>query len=428
MGRGFLQSEKAMSYNTKMLTIEEIVQANKSGHLRANPEYHRAPVWLAMQMRLLIDSILRGYYIPPICLRENKEAGCCDIVDGYQRINAIRCFVEGDDAASQRGLTPVGALYDPSKKQRMPEFFRGEQCSWGGKKFTGFSPAEKKQFLNTELAVAVVKCAPEKARDVFIRLNRGEPLTPQDIRDTYPVKLCDLMREIAGMLGYAPHLFFCTGRRGRGTDRRRWVMQVLVLYILRRCNPGVDFVDTDSRALDGYCHSQDEIRFSRDDERRFAAILDKLTHLFPDDKRGEMLRGGILAMHLFLFADMLMDNYASDWERKIVEAHARFVKEIGEPDVSDSKHSKAAFQQRHAIYVRKMLGFMGDAVKWADPNRRYDRAGKEFVFYRDKCKCNKCGADVKWADARIHPPSNNGNQPALEACVLVHKQCQNTPR
>lgn len=466
-----------MPYDTKSAPVEmrqwtimEIVQFNRDGHWCANPEYHSDRVWSEEQMRLFIDSILRGYYISPIFVSHDG-----DIMDGYQRVKAMRCFVEGDDATSERGLVKIGALYAPRENPDMPEFScdSDRECWWGGKKFIAdekfcadmkkklesafarekieFSSEERGKFMSTRIQVALVGCKPEKARDMFIRLQRGKPLEPQDIRDTRPGKFSDLEREVGGMLehepnGYKPHGFFRTGGRGSGTARRKWISEVAALQLSRMGDTDTDFVDIRSRNLDYYARSKFAHALPDGGKERIRAILDKLEDVFPVDKRERMLKGDIEVIsvqHLFLLVDMLMDNYTSDWEEKIVEAHTWFAEEAGKTDEmrkqgkgknaeqdfltyceSVAKNSDAAhvIRRRHIIYARKMLGFMVGAVKWAHSEVPYRRAGMEFVFYRDNGKCHKCGRDVKWADAEIHPPLNgNKQQPPLDKCALAHK-------
>lgn len=447
------------------MTIEEIVRLNREGRLCANPDYHSDRVWKDGQMRLFIDSILRGCYISPICANRRGD-NAFDIIDGYQRVKALRCFVDGDDATSQRGgqLVKVGALYNPRENRDMPEFPRSSDggCWWGGKKFTAspqerrreeieFSSDERSKFMNTKIVVAIVECKPEKARDMFIRLQRGKPLEPQDIRDTYRSEFSDIVRELGGMLeheenGHKPHNFFCTGGQGSGTARRKWIAEVAALQLSRMGDSDIDFVDIRSPDLDYYARSEFAFADALPDggKERLRAIFDKLEHLFPVDKRKQMLKGdieGIHLQHLFLFVDMLMDNYASKWEEKIVDAHTRFAEEAGKADAmrkqgkgverdiltycesaAKSKTEEHSIRRRHLVYVRKMLGFMGDAIKWAHSDVPYRRAGMEFVFYRDNGKCRKCGGDVnKWADAEIHPPLNGKQQPPLDECKLVHK-------
>ena len=74
-----------------------------------NPEYQRGEVWTRSQQRKLIDSIFRGYQLPIFYLQdtsvEYSDGGRWDrleIIDGQQRVNALRGYVKGDFPPVQR--------------------------------------------------------------------------------------------------------------------------------------------------------------------------------------------------------------------------------------------------------------------------------------------------------------------------------------
>ena len=80
----------------KIKTIGEIVRIRDEVHL--NPAWQRGPVWSASKQALLIDSILRGYDIAMIYLREiAPNAGYkYEVVDGQQRLRSIWNFIDGE--------------------------------------------------------------------------------------------------------------------------------------------------------------------------------------------------------------------------------------------------------------------------------------------------------------------------------------------
>ena len=74
------------------------------------PQYQRGSVWTEVQRQLLIDSILRGYDIPKLYLRElaNHSTYEFEVVDGQQRLRAIWDFMD-----NQYGLGEISNdLYD----------------------------------------------------------------------------------------------------------------------------------------------------------------------------------------------------------------------------------------------------------------------------------------------------------------------------
>src|SRR5262245_12002473 len=62
--------------------------------LDLQPGFQRQEVWPDLKKRRLIDTILRGWHIPPIHVVEVKE-GKQEVLDGQQRLVAIRDFMGG---------------------------------------------------------------------------------------------------------------------------------------------------------------------------------------------------------------------------------------------------------------------------------------------------------------------------------------------
>lgn len=145
--------------------------------LNLRPEYQRRLRWSTPQKSRLIESLLLNIPIPPVFLYES-DAARYEVMDGQQRLNAVREFVAGDFALSGlQVLKPLNGL----------RYFR---C-----------PPRIKRALDRATISAVVlllesEPASEKAilttsdvrRFVFDRLNTGgTKLNPQEIRNAiYP--------------------------------------------------------------------------------------------------------------------------------------------------------------------------------------------------------------------------------------------------
>jgi len=59
------------------------------------PDWQRDEVWDTPRRQGLIDSILRGYRLPKFYLALDKS-GNFEVVDGQQRLSAIKAFVAGE--------------------------------------------------------------------------------------------------------------------------------------------------------------------------------------------------------------------------------------------------------------------------------------------------------------------------------------------
>lgn len=65
----------------------------KEGELDLRPNFQRGEVWTTKKKKLLIDSILRQWYIPPIHTVSIGN-GKSEVLDGQQRLSAIRDFLD----------------------------------------------------------------------------------------------------------------------------------------------------------------------------------------------------------------------------------------------------------------------------------------------------------------------------------------------
>jgi hypothetical protein len=83
---------------------------SKGDILNIRPEYQRRLRWLTSQKSRLIESLLLNVPVPPIFLYETDEARY-EVMDGQQRLNAIKEFLEGDFALSGlQALFPLNGL------------------------------------------------------------------------------------------------------------------------------------------------------------------------------------------------------------------------------------------------------------------------------------------------------------------------------
>ena len=72
-------------------TIYRRIMKNK---LDLQPNFQRGEVWGMQKKQRLIDSILRGWHVPPIHVVQPKEGDKQEVLDGQQRLAAIRDFIE----------------------------------------------------------------------------------------------------------------------------------------------------------------------------------------------------------------------------------------------------------------------------------------------------------------------------------------------
>lgn len=83
-----------MRFSSQDPDIETIVRRISDGDYDLQPDFQRGEVWSTQKKRRLIDSVLRGWHVPPVHLVVGSD-GRSDVLDGQQRLTAIRDFVRG---------------------------------------------------------------------------------------------------------------------------------------------------------------------------------------------------------------------------------------------------------------------------------------------------------------------------------------------
>ncbi|EPQ57499.1 hypothetical protein GLOTRDRAFT_137815 [Gloeophyllum trabeum ATCC 11539] len=95
-----LKDPKRRSY-----TLRELVDMMHRGKIDTDPPYQRSEVWPADRQRGLVDTLMRNYNIPRILIsvREDEKKGeIMRILDGKQRLTAIKAFMAGNIACKQK--------------------------------------------------------------------------------------------------------------------------------------------------------------------------------------------------------------------------------------------------------------------------------------------------------------------------------------
>jgi hypothetical protein len=137
-----------LKYTVRSREIVDLVSAMRSSRLTLSPYFQRNLVWRDAHKRDFIDTILKGYPFPQIFLArgplnlDTMEASQA-VVDGQQRLNAIRDFVDG-------------------------------RLDFQGEFFKKLSTKQREDFLKYEVPVIDfdLDAGDPRLKDVFHRLNR----------------------------------------------------------------------------------------------------------------------------------------------------------------------------------------------------------------------------------------------------------------
>lgn len=410
--------------------------------LTANPEYQRGKVWDVAQEKRLIDSVFREYPLPLFYLHHlhkevaGFESNTLEVIDGQQRLNALHKFREGHFK-----------LFDPIADRevaRFPRFIEEQPCPWGGKTFDQLSPELQQQFLTTALSVVKIQTdVPNEARDLFIRLQAGLPLSAQEKRDAWPGNFTLFVLKVGGkpeLIGAPGHEFFPKVMKTKSNDRgesRQLVAQMYLLYAHRSAHGTL--CDTRRNSIDDFYYQNLSFDLQSAPAQRFDRILNILTQLLGDGKRSKIVN--FEAISLVLLVDSLLDSFTPAWRDKFASAFDSFRTKANEakatrlsPSPSEywlswgllarSGSDKAnAIERRHAFFISKMTELLQPVP--LDPQRGFDDLQRDIIYTRDNKKCQRCNGTVLWAEAQIHhvDPHGNGGKTDISNGALVHGAC-----
>lgn len=217
-----------MIINATDQDIVNIFNRIKSGIYDMQPDFQRDVVWNIEKQQKLIDSIMRGWHIPPIHLVKIEEKQVYEVLDGKQRLYSIYNFLND--------IFPFNAQFIPGINN-----FR----ELHGKKFSQFPEAVKNRFLFTPIRVFQVSdIRMNEATELFLRLNLGVTVTASEKRNCIYGPVKNFLREI---ISNYPELF-CEKTLGFSNLRMAYQDALDKIFFLEK-NENLDY-KPNSRALE----------------------------------------------------------------------------------------------------------------------------------------------------------------------------------
>jgi hypothetical protein len=152
---------ETFSATSENMSIKCVVISIAEGSIDLDPDYQRGYVWDNRRASLLIDSIMRGFPIPPIYGHLEHMTGVCAIVDGKQRLMSIQRFLNNEFAL---------ILDEPSEIT--------------DRYFEQFTKSQQRILNNASLTFIKLRGDKPSAMEAFRRLNVSNvTLTPQELRN-----------------------------------------------------------------------------------------------------------------------------------------------------------------------------------------------------------------------------------------------------
>lgn len=164
--------------------IETIYGRVKRKSLDLQPDFQRAEVWKVQKKRLLIDTILRDWQVPPIHVIYDSETCIQEVLDGQQRLRAIVDFMDG--------LFKVNGYIEPHDE---------EIIALDNMKYDELPEKARNRFDRYAIRFfEITEYNQGEPGELFNRLNEALKLTSAEKRNAYVGKLRGQMKSLVNTL------------------------------------------------------------------------------------------------------------------------------------------------------------------------------------------------------------------------------------
>ena len=174
----------AVFVRTEPRTVGDVVDRIEKKRYILDPDFQRDFVWNVPKQSKLIESCIMRIPLPVFYVAEAKD-GRIIVVDGLQRLTTFYRFLK-----NQFKITGLGAVDQPHNKHPIE-----------GKLYSELTVSLQERVADTPLTMYILDAkAPERARlDIFERVNSGEPLTRQQMRNAlYNGPATNWLKQAAG--------------------------------------------------------------------------------------------------------------------------------------------------------------------------------------------------------------------------------------
>lgn len=371
--------------------------------------------WKKSDEQYFIDTILRGFGVPPIFL--HKKGDSQFIVDGQQRLHTIWKFKDEKLVLGHKYSAAI--INDRKNKEKN-----------GGKPALRYGELDRvwqDRIDSYPLPIIYLEhYDDEEIRDLFRRLQHGKPLIPGEILNAFPGDIVIAMRKIARSS------FFKNIVPVKANRYKHYHIAAQLMFLesegIKDISPNYiyDFFSKNKGI------TQDSKIYSKVNKTLNYIASSFLT------KTPEIKRPGWI-ITLYLFTSYLLDSYAMDNHKKdLKKFFLKFYSKVSSSSNSSDKElidfnfaiskgttSQSNIKLRHNIILKRFFAKY-NPVK-LDENRLFSTDQKIAIFRRDKEKCKICGKKLRFNDPETHFHHKDkyieGGKTEIDKGMLVCREC-----
>ncbi|WAC57552.1 DUF262 domain-containing protein [Gordonia sp. SL306] len=156
----------------------------ESGELDLQPNFQRGEIWDIKRKQRLIDTVLRGWYVPAVHIVVDSDENDL-VLDGQQRFATLRSFFADD--------FPVNGNVDPISEDIQ---------ELDGLRYTQLPAPVRRRINRFVIPIVTLRdYEPEEPNELFFRLNQSYNLTPPEKRNALHSAARDQVRHLVNQLG-----------------------------------------------------------------------------------------------------------------------------------------------------------------------------------------------------------------------------------
>lgn len=274
------------------------------------PQYQRlADLWSEERRQLFVDSLINGFDIPKLYFHDLSRGsklspGRYAIIDGKQRLRAIKSFVDGE--------FPLSDEFQDVEQSEPETASRA-----AGMTYTDLArrvPNLKARLDSARLPIILIQTEDrELIEEMFSRLNEALPLNAPEKRNALRGPLPPHIRSLARSEFFTRHVAYSNGRY------RHMDLATKFLYIEHKRG----LTDLKRRHLDEFVKSFRRMRMvrkARELHERCTLILDEMNRVFDKQPDPLLQSVGMITVYYCLFRDAFGQSWLRKIDRRTLEA------------------------------------------------------------------------------------------------------------